>query len=160
MGANGNGEREITLRIPDGMDPRMAQMFFQQMLRELHELEPLAMPQMKEVVAQGLLNDSVKLAAFRKRIVEAPPGARWGITIAESQNVFMPGGSGNQTFIEAMCKMRDAKADSLNMVIGTLTCFALLTSAPARGLLAMHQIGMKVTPPYMLEDQSDEGAEG
>ena len=157
---NRNGEREITLHIPEGMDPRFAKMFFQQMLQELHELEPLAIPQAKEVVAQGLLNDSVKLAGFRKRIVEAPTGARWGITIAESQNVFMPGGVGNQTYIEAMCRMREAKNESLNMVIGTLTCFALLTSASARGLLAMHQIGMKITPPYLLEDESDEGAEG
>ena len=158
MGQNGT-DREIKLHVPEGMDPRIAQMFFQQLLAELHELEPLAMPQAKVQVAQGLLNDQAKLSIIRKKIAEAPPGAHWGITIAESQNVFMPGGEGGGTFIEASCRMREAKVESLNLVIGTLTCFALLTSASARGLLAMHGIGMKITPPYMIEG-GEEGAEG
>lgn len=158
---NGSGTREIKLAVPEGMDPRAAEMIFRQLLEEFHDMEPLAVSAVHEMAAQGVLNDMPKLAMFRRRLAEAPAGAHWGITIADSSSVFLPGAKGgNQIFIEAACKMRDAKSENLNRVISTLTCWALLTSAAARGLLAMHGIGMKLTPPFELETEEVDDGDG
>lgn len=152
MTKNGQEDREIKIHVPEGMDKGIGELLYENLFTELHDLEPLALPQAKHIVAQGLLNDMPKLSAFRQKIAEAPEGARWGITIAESQSVFMPGGSGSGIFIEAAARLREAKASGdMNLVIGTLTCFALITSAPARGLLAMHGFGMKITAPRVPE---------
>lgn len=162
MGQNGNGEREIKIRIPDGMDPRFAQAIFQQLFNELHELEPLARNDAKMMFAQGLLNDYPALAAMRKKIVEAPAGSMWGVSFIEPPNVVVPGAEPAGFHIEAYTKMREAKEAGLEAALKTVNCYALLTSATARGLLAMHGYRLQIRPPYVpeMDVPDDQGTEG
>jgi len=164
----GNGssnEQEITLRVPEGMDPRAAKMFFEQLMHEMHDLEPLATPASIARVAQALLGDYPMLAKLRKAISEAPSGARWGIGLVEQNSLLMPGQKPTGFYLDAFCKMRDAKAHSFESVIKTSNCLALITSATARGALSMHGYALKITAPFVPADgedldAGDEGARG
>lgn len=164
MGTNGNGERQINLHVPEGMDPRAAQMLFQGLLDEMHELEPLARHDALLVVAQALLNDYPKLAMMRKKIIGAPPGAVWGVSIIETPRVMIPGAKEKGYFIDAFCRMREAKEAGLEAVLKTSNCYGLITSATARGLLQMHGYSLRIQSPFMPEEGAegteDEGVEG
>lgn len=146
-------DREIKIRIPQGMDPNMAVMLFQQLLAELHELEPLTDHNLKERVAEGMINDVPKIAAIRKKIVEAPDGMMWSIDVFEPQRVKLAGGDLRNVTgftIDARPRLRECK--NIEEVIKTISCLALITSTTARSVAAMNGYVLRIRPPVPVED--------
>jgi hypothetical protein len=91
---------------------------------------------------------------MRKRIIEAPPGSMWGMSFKQPPSVISPGAEGEGFYLEAFTKMREAKENGdLSQALKTLNCFAMITSATARGLAAMHGYRIGFQPPYMPEEQ-------
>ncbi len=140
---------KIPFDIPVGIDPRMAAMAVQQTLTELHDLAPLLPTMQKAQVAMGLFGDHAPIARIRRMLLEAPQGASWGIQIVEPPRVLAnPNYRKNESpYISA--RARISECQNINEIIGTLTCFALLTSPAARGLAALHGFVPKIVPPQM-----------
>jgi len=135
--------QEITLRVPEGVDPAMASALFQHILGELHSLAPLHPPAIKQRIAEGLVGDSVPISKIRGMLHKAVRGTMWGIDVLEPSRVI--GGEPTGIHLAACARFEDAQG--LDEQIKTLTCYALLTSAPARGLAALMGIGLRIRPP-------------
>ena len=136
-------DQEITLRVPEGVDPQMAAMLFQNILSELHALAPLHAPQLLQRIAQGLVGDAAPISKIRGILHKAPRGTMWGIDVLEPSRVI----GGEPTGIHLAASARFEDAADLNEQIRTLTCYALLTSAPARGLAALMGLQLRIRPP-------------
>ncbi len=144
-------DQEITLRVPEGVDPQMAALLFQNILGELHSLAPLHPPAIKQRIAQGLVGDSVPISKIRGLLHKVPRGTMWGIDVLEPSRVV--GGEPTGIHLAACARFEDAVG--LDEQIKTLTCYALLTSAPARGLAALMGIGLRIRPPQV--EATDDG---
>lgn len=154
-GNNGNGTIEWTLQVPAGLDPQLAQAQFEMIVTELNAMEPLLPMRVKCSVAQGLIGDIVPLSKLRRALSDAPQNAEWGIAIVRKSKLV--GGKDEGVRIDANVRLGEAR--DLDAVIRTATCFALLTSAPARALLAMHGYQMMITPPTVEQDDDEEGSD-
>jgi hypothetical protein len=146
-------EIDFNLRVPEGMDPTMARMAFDQILGELHMLEPLLPMALKCNVAQGLVGDLVPLQRLRQALLDAPLGATWGISIVKPTRLL--GGKDDGTIIHARARLSECK--TLEEVVSTASAFAFLTSAPARGVLTMqgYKIGIRKPSVPQPEDMDD-----
>lgn len=146
---------EIPLEVPPGIDPRQAVLAVQASLNELHELAPLHPMQQKIAVAVGLFGDHVPIGKIRGMLLEAPGDAEWGIQIIEPPKVLANPVYRKQDSPVIKARARLSECRDVNEVIGTLTCYALLTSRSARGYAALHGFQPMIVPPKLPDRPAD-----